>query len=270
VFFRGHDTCYADEAEFHAIGEHIAAAVATQGYFREDHELIRKDGSRFWARIQARPIDPADPSRGLAGMIEDITAERAAIAAMDRARMLAEDAAQTKANFLANMSHEIRTPMNAIIGMSHLALKTELTPRQREYLRKIQSSSQHLLGILNDILDFSKIEAGKMLVERIDFDLEEVLSNVTAQVVERAVTKGLELIVDVEAAVPRYLIGDPLRIGQVLINVASNAVKFTERGEIAILVQVLTPVNNELLVRFAVRDTGIGIAEAHRRRGHAI
>ena len=233
---------------------------------RREQQLMRNDGSLFWARMVGNAVDRNDRSKGTVWVIDDITAERTATEEIRRARQLAEEAARMKSDFLANMSHEIRTPMNAIIGLSHLALKTELTPRQRDYLKKIQGSSQHLLGIINDILDISKIEAGKMVVEHIDFELERMLDNVTGLIVDKAAAKGLELILDVADDVPTRLVGDPLRLGQILINYANNAVKFTEHGEIAIGISVVRRGADDIVLRFAVRDTGIGLSAEQRER----
>jgi two-component system sensor histidine kinase/response regulator len=164
------------------------------------------------------------------------------------------------------MSHEIRTPMNAIIGMAHLALRTNLNNKQKDYVSNIHGSGQQLLGIINDILDLSKIEAGKLDVEEVDFRIEEVLDNVGRIVGEKASAKGLELIFDIDTKLPGHLVGDSLRIGQILINYATNAVKFTEAGEIVVRTRILTENDRDLLVRFEVEDTGIGMTPEQKDR----
>ncbi|MCF6282007.1 MAG: response regulator [Candidatus Polarisedimenticolaceae bacterium] len=182
------------------------------------------------------------------------------------AKEVAEKANKSKSEFLANMSHEIRTPMNAIIGMANLALQRESDPKQQDYLEKIGLSSQHLLGVINHILDFSKIEAGKLDIEETDFSLHQVISTLTTIVSEAATSKGLTLKFDIDPALEIPLRGDPLRLGQILINLTNNAIKFTEHGSINIHVALLEASEKSLLVNFEVQDSGIGISVEEQQK----
>jgi two-component system sensor histidine kinase/response regulator len=162
--------------------------------------------------------------------------------------------------FLANMSHEIRTPMNAIIGLSHLALKTRLTPKQHDYVSKIHNAGTSLLSIINDILDFSKIEAGKLDIEATEFELDDVIGSVTTVTAQKAHDKGLEFLAEVDAAIPEQLEGDPLRLGQILTNLVNNAIKFTDHGEVRLKIEPLARTGEKVQLKFSVRDTGIGMS----------
>ena len=244
----------------------IQQAQTSHQAWEAEFRVMHSDGSLRWVRGAAVPVRQIEmddltlfDTMIWSGYWIDTTEAKKMEGALADAKEAAVAASQAKSDFLANMSHEIRTPMNAIIGLSHLTLKTELNTQQTNYLRKIHQSGQHLLGIINDILDFSKVEAGKLEIERIEMDLEKVLDNVATLIAEKANAKGLELLFDIAPDVPTALVGDPLRLGQILINYANNAVKFTERGEIMISVRTLEQSDDDVLLRLDVKDTGIGL-----------
>ncbi|MBL9176096.1 MAG: response regulator [Verrucomicrobiales bacterium] len=182
------------------------------------------------------------------------------------AKAKAEEATEMKSMFLANMSHEIRTPMNAIIGLSHLALKTPLNARQRDYISKVHNAGTSLLTIINDILDFSKIEAGRLELEMTEFAIDDVLESVTTLTAQRAHEKGLEFIAELAPSLPETLRGDPLRLGQILTNLVNNAIKFTERGEVRLGIDLVEQTGKKVNLRFSVRDTGIGLTREQAAR----
>ncbi|MBF0164421.1 MAG: response regulator [Magnetococcales bacterium] len=223
------------------------------------------DGRIVWIHALGDVVRDANGKpTDMYGVTQDITEIKLTEDKLRAAMALAEEATKAKSDFLANMSHEIRTPMNAIIGMSHLALQTELNKRQRNYIEKVHRAGENLLGIINDILDFSKIEAGKMSMERIDFRLEDVMDHLSNLVGIKTEDKGLELLFDVAPDVPTALVGDPLRLGQVLINLGNNAVKFTDAGEIVIGIEKVAggePDDEQAgaTLHFWVKDTGIGM-----------
>ncbi|WP_163337754.1 PAS domain S-box protein [Desulfopila sp. IMCC35008] len=226
----------------------------------------KKDGTLFWERTSISPIrDERESITHFVAIKEDITKNIEAEKALQKALAKSEEATLAKSNFLANMSHEIRTPMNAIIGMTHLALQTELDSRQKNYLNTVNNSATSLLNIVNDILDFSKIEAGKLEIEKTTFNISETLDNVVAIFANDLANKGLELLVNIDQEIPPVLVGDPLRIGQIFNNLLSNAVKFTEYGEVEISIQLRQLDLSNILLECEVADTGIGMSEEQQK-----
>lgn len=231
----------------------------------------RKDGTVIETAISGSPVIVNGKKVGVLAIYEDITERKRAERALKKAKQAAESAAGSKSEFLANMSHEIRTPLNAILGMSELVLESELNDEQREFLEIVHSSSEGLLSLINDILDFSKIEAGQMLLERVPFNLEELVESIADIFSIRAEIKGLELICCIQPDMPDLVEGDPTRIRQVLVNLIANAIKFTEEGEILIRVacdKQSASKSNDNMIRytFTIQDTGIGISTGNQEK----
>jgi PAS domain S-box-containing protein len=246
----------------------VAVSEAFQAHLRGETDVYRvearlriKAGGWKWILVVGRVTERGrqdNPTR-ISGIHLDIEQEKALKERLAAAKESAEAMSQTKSDFLANMSHEIRTPMNAIIGMSYLCLKTELGTKQRDYIQKVNVAANSLLGIINDLLDFSKIEAGRLELESIRFNLDETFNNVSTLVSLRAQEKGLKILFSIDPATPLGLVGDPLRLSQILVNLAGNAVKFTQQGEVVIACDLVFRNDSEAALRFSVRDTGIGL-----------
>ncbi|MFN4237222.1 MAG: response regulator [Vogesella sp.] len=245
---------YLDESDYQLVGHRTR-----QQPLATDMALQHKNGHSVWCAIHAKLVNPDDAGAGMVVVIMDISARKAAEQDMLASRQRAEEATRTKSLFLANMSHEIRTPMNAILGMARLALQRAPDLQVSHYLHKILSSGEGLLQILNDILDFSKIEAGKLALESVPFALDDVLERVADVLLLRTQDKPVEPVFHIAADVPQRLIGDPLRLEQILCNLASNAAKFTERGQIVLDVSTCQRDAINVTLRFDLHDSGIGI-----------
>jgi PAS domain S-box-containing protein len=227
-------------------------------------EVSTKQGERKWLLVGAAPLlDANKQPMGTIGINLDITHRKQLEESLREAKQQAEESAQAKERFLANMSHEIRTPMNAILGMSQLLAKTPLAPHQSNYLHAITTSAQNLLVIINDILDISKLDAGKMTIERVGFNVTRLAEQVAQTLHYKAEEKGIRFVTYVSPLVPEVVIGDPYRITQVLLNLASNSVKFTEKGEVTVECDVAGYYQGQIILSFAVRDTGVGIDAAY-------
>jgi len=256
------DLAYLPETDRRKFHDEDTAVIREAGRRSYELPIQYTDGQTHITLYSVDGFKLSDGSPGgLIGLLVDISDQKRVAEELRVAKARAEEATQMKSMFLANMSHEIRTPMNAIIGLSHLALKTQLTPKQRDYVSKVHNAGTSLLAVINDILDFSKIEAGKLDIETTDFKLDEVISSVTTLTAQKAHEKGLEFLAHVAPGIPEFLRGDPLRLGQILTNFVNNAVKFTENGEIRLEIGLNERTGEKVQLKFSVRDTGIGMTK---------
>jgi len=250
------DHTHPDDRDF--TESFCTAAAEGHGSQRFEHRMTCADGSVIWLRTSVRLVAGQGMAKELVGVMTDITERK-------RAQEAAESASRAKSEFLASMSHEIRTPMNGVIGMTELVLDTDLTFEQRDYLTTAKVSAESLLTIINDILDFSKIEAGRLELDPVSFNLQETIEETMRAMAFRAHEKDLELLCDIKPEVPCYVIGDSVRLRQIIINLVGNSIKFTERGQVELEVALESQVDDELRLHFIVSDTGIGIPQEKQK-----
>ncbi|WP_190275801.1 ATP-binding protein [Thiorhodovibrio frisius] len=257
---------YHNREDYERIGREGYPALMRGERFFTETLMRRRDGSRLWIKVQGKLIDPAKPEAGSIWILQDISDYKAVQAELTAAKEAAEAATKAKSAFLAHMSHEIRTPMNGIIGLSELALQQTVNPITRRYLEQLHHSGINLLGILNDILDQSKIDAGQLSLEETPFDRDRLLESERSLFAPIATGKGLELAIEADPKVPRWLVGDELRLRQVLSNLLSNAIKFTETGRITLQIACIECTEAVTRLRWTVTDTGIGMDRETRAR----
>jgi len=249
------EALFAEEGEYETIMDILNEKKILNQF---ETTLIKKDGSLIWVELNVHQIEYSNKCLVIEGIVHDITNKREKEKAQ-KEKEIAQAASEAKSEFLANMSHEIRTPLNAVMGLTDLILRTDLNNKQREYLNKIKISSKTLLAVINDILDFSKIEAGRLELEETRFSLYEVMANISEIFAQNAHEKKIELLISIDNDTPNALIGDPVRLGQILINLTGNALKFTSEGEIVVSVKAIENETDNVILEFEVRDTGVGI-----------
>jgi signal transduction histidine kinase len=244
------------------MGMELYPALASGGIDRREQQFVRRDGSVFWARVTSQSLEPGNPSAMILAIIEDVTREHELAATLARQKETAESATRAKSQFLASMSHEIRTPLNGILGMADLLLTTPLNSEQREQAEIIRESGGSLLRLINDLLDFSRMESGQLSLQSAPFELRPAVEAVCQMMKPQAASKGLECRVSFDEPLPVRVVGDEQRLRQVLLNLIGNAVKFTDQGMVSLKVDAVELSQTFAVIRFVVRDTGIGIEQS--------
>ena len=263
---KGPEQLHLSMEHFHLFEEQHYWGLAKKEVVNIEYTLRHKEGHAVWCQFNGKAIAPPDLAKGAVWVVEDITERKQKEKELQQAKRQAESASLAKSEFLANMSHEIRTPMNGVVGMSSLLLDTPLDDEQRNYAGIISKSAGALLRIINDILDYSKIEAGKLELETLDFNIRSTVEDVSDVLATAAFGKGVELVSLIHQGLPTLVEGDPVRLRQILMNIAGNAIKFTQKGEVVIHVFLEKEDSSHVTIRFEIKDTGIGIPEDRLNR----